>query len=126
LTNFWRVKGRYLARQDAKKSTFNQVIGRQESKNLAHRLRNNATEFDKWLAGRQQESKKVFSFKEPPRMFGFVNPGLQDSNQRPLDFNEIRGRLEQVWPNFQDSEFFEGQTILQLLLSSAREGRHDV
>jgi CRISPR type III-B/RAMP module RAMP protein Cmr1 len=126
LTNFWCVKGRYLARQNPNKSTFNQVIGRQEPKNLAQRLRNNATEFDKWLAGRQQESKKVFSFKEPPRTFGFVNPGLQDSNQRPLDFNEIRGRLEQVWPNFQDSEFFEGQTILQLLLSSAREGRHDV
>ncbi len=132
LTNFWCVKGRYLARQDANKSTFNQVIGRQEPKNLAHRLRNNATEFDKWLAGRQQESKKVFSFKEPPRTFGFVNPDLQDSNKRSLDFNEIRERLKQVkqvnqvWLNFQDSEFFEGQTILQLLLSSVREGRHDV
>jgi len=122
LTNFWCVKGRYLARQDANKSTFNQVIGRQEPKDLAQRLRNNATEFDKWLAGRQQESKKVFSFKEPPRTFGFVNPDLQDSNQRSLDFNEIRRRLEQVWPNFQDSEFLDGQTILQSLLSSASGG----
>jgi CRISPR-associated protein Cmr1 len=126
LANFWCVKERYLARQNANRSTFNKVIGRQEPKNLAQRLRNNATEFDKWLAGRQQESKKVFSFKEPPRTFGFVNPGLQDSNQRPLDFNEIRRRLKQVWPNFQDSEFLQGQTILQSLLSSAREGRHDV
>jgi hypothetical protein len=34
---------------------------------------------------------------------------------RPLDFNEIRKTSEAyVWPNFQDSEFFEGQTILQL------------
>jgi CRISPR type III-B/RAMP module RAMP protein Cmr1 len=122
LANFWCVKGRYLARQNANTSTFNKVIGRQEPKNLAQRLRNSATEFDKWLAGRQQESKKVFSFKEPPRTFGFVNPGLQDSNQRPLDFNEIRRRLKQVWPNFQDSEFLEGQTILKSLLSSASEG----
>jgi len=122
LTNFWCVKGRHLARQDANTSTFNKVIGRQEPKDLAQRLRNNATEFDKWLAGRQQESKKVFSFKEPPHTFGFVNPGLQDSNQRPLDFNEIRRRLKQVWPNFQDSEFLDGQTILQSLLSSASGG----
>jgi CRISPR-associated protein Cmr1 len=126
LTNFWCVKGRYLARQDADESTFNKVIGRQEPKNSAQHLRNDATTFDAWLAGRQQESKKVFSFKEPPRTFGFVNPDLQDSNQRSLDFNEIRRRLEQVWPNFQDSEFLDGQTILQSLLSSAREGRHDV
>jgi CRISPR-associated protein Cmr1 len=122
LANFWCVKGRYLARQNPNKSTFNQVIGRQEPKNSAQHLQNNATTFDEWLAGRQQESKKVFSFKEPPRTFGFVNPGLQDSNQRPLDFNEIRRRLKQVWPKFQDSEFLEGQTILQSLLSSASGG----
>jgi CRISPR type III-B/RAMP module RAMP protein Cmr1 len=124
LTNFWCVKGRHLARQDANTSTFNKVIGRQEPKNLAQRLRNNATEFDKWLAGRQQESKKVFSFKELPeaqRTFGFVNPRLRVHN-RPLNFDEIRKRLKYVWPNFQDSEFFEGQTILQLLLSSASGG----
>jgi CRISPR-associated protein Cmr1 len=124
LTNFWCVKGRHLGRQDANTSTFNKVIGRQEPKNLAQRLRNNATEFDKWLAGRQQESKKVFSFKELPeaqRTFGFVNPRLRVHN-RPLNFDEIRKRLKYVWPNFQDSEFFEGQTILQLLLSSASGG----
>jgi CRISPR-associated protein Cmr1 len=125
LTNFWCVKGRYLARQDANTSTFNKVIGRPEPKNSAQHLRNDATTFDEWLAGRQQESKKVFSFKEPSnarRTFGFENPDLRDSNQRSLDFNEIRRRLKQVWPNFQDSEFFEGQTILQLLLSSASGG----
>jgi CRISPR-associated protein Cmr1 len=122
LANFWCVKGRYLARKNEDESTFNQVIGRKEPKNLAQHLRNNATEFDKWLAGRQQESKKVFSFKEPPRTFGFVNPGLHDSNQRPLDFNEIRRRLEQVWPNFQDTKFLEGPTILESLLSSASGG----
>jgi len=129
LTNFWCVKGRYLARQDANESTFNKVIGRPEPKNQS-------TEGDSWLAGRRArrqppqdpESKKVFSFKEPSnaqRTFGFVNPDIQISGAL-LDFNEIRGRLEEAWPDFKDSEFIRGQTILQSLLSSAREGRHDV
>jgi CRISPR-associated protein Cmr1 len=129
LANFWCVKGRYLARQDANESTFNKVIGRPEPKNQS-------TEGDSWLAGRRArrqppqdpESKKVFSFKEPSnaqRTFGFVNPDIQISGAL-LDFNEIRGRLEEAWPDFKDSEFIRGQTILQSLLSSAREGRHDV
>jgi CRISPR-associated protein Cmr1 len=143
LTNFWCVKGRYLARQDADQSTFNQIVGRDQRKRCKfckqvhhpgqkcpltkkHPKRysddNLTNPIDAWLAGRQQESKKVFSFKEPPRTFGFVNPGLHDSNQRPLDFNEIRRRLEQVWPNFQDTKFLEGPTILESLLSLASGG----
>lgn len=124
LANFWCVNGRYLARKNANTSTFNKVIGRQEPKDLAQRLRNNATEFDKWLAGRQQESKKVFSFKEPPeaqRTFGFVNPRLRVHN-RPLNFDEIRKRLKYVWPNFQGTKFLEGPMILESLLSSASGG----
>ena len=125
LANFWCVKGRYLARQNSDTSSFNLVIGRQEPKNRGERFRADSTEFDKWLAGRPQESKKVFSFKEPPdarRTFGFVNPGLQDSNQRPLDFNEICRRLKQVWSDFQDSDLLEGRTILQFLLRSSSGG----
>ena len=125
LANFWCVKGRYLSRQDSNHSSFNRVIGRQEPKNRGQQLRAGATEFDRWLAGRQQESKKVFSFKEPleaRRTFGFVNPHLRDSNQKPLDFNQMRQRLKQVWPDFQDSELLEGQAILQSLLSSSSGG----
>jgi CRISPR-associated protein Cmr1 len=121
LTNFWCVKGRYLARQDANRSTFNKVIGRQEPKDLAQRLRNNATEFDKWLAGRQQESKKVFSFKEPPRTFGFVNPDIQIGGAL-LDLKEIRRRLKGVWQDFRDTDLLEGPTILKSLLSPASGG----
>jgi CRISPR type III-B/RAMP module RAMP protein Cmr1 len=124
LTNFWCVKERYLARQNANRSTFNKVIGRQEPKNSAQHLRNDATTFDEWLAGRQQESKKVFSFKEPSeaqRTFGFVNPRLRVHN-RPLNFDEIRKRLKQVWPNLQDTKFLEGPTILESLLSLASGG----
>ncbi len=124
LANFWYVKDRYLARQDENTSTFNRVIGRREEKREAQRLWDRATEFDRWLAGHQQKSKKVFSFKEPleaQRTFGFVNPSIRDS-QRPLDFDEIRRRLRQVWQGFQDSELLEGETILQSLLSSGSGG----
>jgi CRISPR-associated protein Cmr1 len=113
LANFWCVNGRYLARQNAVQSTFNQSQWARSRKRVSLQSGSSARakmsshqksgqiqlitlQIDAWLAGRQQESKKVFSFKEPPRTFGFVNPGLQDSNQRPLDFNEIRRRLKQV------------------------------
>ncbi|MGQ9561844.1 MAG: type III-B CRISPR module RAMP protein Cmr1 [Candidatus Oleimicrobiaceae bacterium] len=111
LENFWCVKGRYLARQDASTSTFNQVIGRKQQKNLGQQLKNKAEDedVDRWLAGRQQESKKVFSFKDPPRTFGFVKPGL-------IDFNAMRGRLNGVWQNVQFN-FEDGPAILRFLLT---------
>ena len=125
LANFWCVKGRYLARQDSNHSSFNRVIGRQEPKNQGQQLRAGATEFDRWLAGRQQESKKVFSFKEPPearRTFGFVNPSIQ-VNGRTLDFDEIRSRLKkEAWPDLEDENFLDGQKILRSLLSSPSGG----
>jgi len=125
LANFWYVKGRYLARQDSNHSSFNRVIGRQEPKNQGQQLRAGATEFDRWLAGRQQESKKVFSFKEPPearRTFGFVNPSIQ-VNGRTLDFDEIRSRLKkEAWPDLEDENFLDGQKILRSLLSSPSGG----
>lgn len=110
LQNFWCVKGRYLARQDFNNSSFNRVIGRRMRKDRGQQLFQN-TDTNRWLAGSQQESKKVFSFKHPGeggRTFGFVKPGL-------VDFEEIKGRLRQVWPNFQDSEFKRGEQILDEL-----------
>ena len=111
LQNFWCVKGRYLARQDANTSSFNQVIGRQQAKRQAQQLAPNNDQ-NRWLAGSQQESKKVFSFKHPAengRTFGFVKPGL-------VDFNEIKRRLGQVWSGFNpNSEFVTGQQILNQL-----------
>jgi hypothetical protein len=118
-------EGTIFGAAGCEQSTFNKVIGRPEPKNQS-------TEGDSWLAGRRArrqppqdpESKKVFSFKEPSnaqRTFGFVNPDIQISGAL-LDFNEIRRRLKEVWPDFQDSEFIEGQTILQSLLSSASGG----
>ncbi|MBC7262392.1 MAG: type III-B CRISPR module RAMP protein Cmr1 [Chloroflexi bacterium] len=133
LQNFWCVKGRYLKRQDPNQSSFNKLVGRNERKHCKacnqvhspeqkcpktgkHPRRysddNPGNPIDAWLAGRQQESKKVFSFKHPAengRTFGFVKPGL-------VDFNEIKRRLGQVWSGFNpDAEFQTGQQILNQL-----------
>lgn len=72
LANFWCVFNRHLARQSTNSSTFNRVIGRPEPKGRS-------SNGDSWLAGRRAgggqdpESKKIFSFRMPPRTFGFTN-----------------------------------------------------
>ena len=111
LQNFWCVKGLYLARQDDRKSTFNQVIGRKEDKKQAKQLANPNSAADRWLAGSQQESKKVFSFKargaRNARTFGFVKSGV-------VDFSEIQNRLKRAWNN-QNYQFRKGEEILEHL-----------
>jgi len=109
LQYFWYVKGKYLGRKDNNKSTFNQVLGRQEAKNQAQQLAARNDEISKCLAGSQQESKKVFSFKNHARTFGFVKPDL-------IDFNTIKDRLRKAWPDLKDYEFREGSAILNYLL----------
>ncbi len=108
LQNFWCVKGRYLARQNSGKSTFNRAISRKEPKTQAKHAKN------KWLAGDRQESKKVFSFRHPAkkgRTFGFVKPGL-------VDFEAMKHRLTQAWPDFDPTEeFLTGEQILRALAS---------
>jgi len=90
LQHFWCVNGKYLRRINNNKSTFNQVLGRKEATNQGQQLAAHKNEIAGWLAGSQQESKKVFSFKNPPRTFGFVKPGL-------IDFNTIEQRLSDAW-----------------------------
>ncbi|GIW56921.1 MAG: hypothetical protein KatS3mg082_3325 [Nitrospiraceae bacterium] len=117
VANFWCVKGKYLARQEPNASSFNKAIGRRESKGQSQRLSAN-DDVNRWLAGSQQRSKKIFSFKEPPqarRTFGFVKPGT-------VDFNEISRRLKTVWTGFEDQEFLEGNTILGQLLPGSSGG----
>ncbi len=110
LANFWCVRRRYLARQNGNESTFNRVLGRKEPKNQGQQLRDKAECVDKWLSGKPQESKKVFSFKNPPRTFGFVKHGL-------IDFAAMRERLKQnAWSALKDNEFIEGQALLDRLL----------
>ena len=108
LQNFWCVKGRYLARHNFNNSSFNRVIGRRMNKNRGQQLFRN-TNVNRWLAGRQQESKKVFSFKHPQeggQTFGFVKPGL-------VNFDEMKRRLSDVWGD--DFEFQKGEQILNQL-----------
>lgn len=119
LQNFWCVKGRYLARQSTKKSTFNLIVGRKQDKSKKERrgkriirwsdfLEDRDDTVSRWLAGDVQESKKIFSFKEPPRTFGFVNPGQ-------IGFEEIKNRLRKAWPDLRDDEFLIGEQILDAL-----------
>lgn len=110
LENFWCVKGRYLARRDYDTSSYNFVIGRPEPKNQA-------SQGDSWLAGRQQESKKVFSFKEPSearRTFGFVQSedfsSILDKLQKLRDGNGNERNPDPVWQDFDpDSDFLKGK-----------------
>ena len=113
LEHFWCVPDRYLARQSANESRFNRVMGRPEPKRQSSRN-------DSWLAGRragsgrQPESKKVFSFRDPPRTFGFTDGGQ-------ADLETIKTRLRQAWQDdgFDDSEIRDGSAILAELLGGA-------
>ena len=113
LENFWCVKGRYLVRQDKNASTFNQVLGREHPKQQAQGIAPD-TKANRWLAGSQQESKKVFSFKHPNAMrtFGFVKPGL-------VNFDEMKQRLKRAWSDFESNkEFLTGEQILNIVCST--------
>jgi len=112
LSNFWCVNGKWLGQQGKDKSTFNQVLGRQQAKKEGQRLANRgdqvSKQISKWLAGSQQESKKVFSFKNPGRTFGFVKPGL-------ITLKDMRRKLEDVWRD-KGWEFLSGETIIEKLV----------
>lgn len=102
IANLWFVEGRYLSRQDNHESAFNRIIGRPEPKCAP-------SQGGSWLAGTRGTSKKVFSFKDPPRTFGFV----QDASE----VNQIYESLHQVWgPGFSRSEFLSGDEILKKLI----------
>jgi len=109
LKNLWCIKGRHLARQSFNRSTFNKVIGRKEDKNNGQTLLV-YNETNKWLAGRQRESKKVFSFKHQ-RTFGFIKPGV-------IEFDEMKKRLRGAWLDLKDDEFHQGSDILNGLVQS--------
>jgi len=98
LQHFWCVNGKYLARrQNGNSSSFNCVIGRPEPKQQSGQN-------DSWIAGRrpdrsnnvEAESKKVLSFKNPARTFGFVKPGRTDADTKK-EFEEMKKRLDSVW-----------------------------
>lgn len=138
LTNFWCVEGKYLARQTATQSTFNQVLGRDERKACSdckgfHDPPNRCPKMGKpprryseglvingglgqWLAGSRQESKKVFSFREQPRTYGFVHPGV-------ITIDQMKQRLAKVWKNGETGNLILGDVILARLLAKTGAAR---
>ncbi|CAB4243743.1 CRISPR-associated RAMP protein, Cmr1 family (fragment) [Methylacidimicrobium sp. AP8] len=113
LANFWCVNGKYLARQNESFSSFNHLIGRPQPKRQS-------SGNDSWIAGRRPdrahkvdaESKKVFSFKDPARTFGFVNG-------KDVTFDTMKTKLKCAWSDLADHEVKEGKAILKELLSGA-------
>jgi CRISPR-associated protein Cmr1 len=109
LDNFWCVKGKYLARQNETLSTFNRVIGRKEEKKKAGDSR-----YDSWTAGntpnpkaaKKASSKKVFSFKEPARTFGFVQK-KDELDKKKLTLQGLK-KSDKQWKSF---EFLKGNEI---------------
>lgn len=114
IQNFWCVNGKYLCRKNANESSFNKVLGRKEPKNTSSQLEKTNDKVSKWLAGSQQESKKVFSFKNPPRTFGFVNPDI-------VNFEQMKKQLKSVWGNENNWKFLEGDDIVNSLIQELLE-----
>ena len=115
LEHFWFVGDMVLARENTQMSSFNCVLGREESKRNAKRLVNGEDATAQWLAGGTGRSKKVFSFRDPARTFGFVKPGT-------ITHDGMFKRLKSVWPDMKDGEYVRGGDILDKLL----EGREEV
>jgi len=136
LQNFWSVNGMTLSRESASKSSFNAVLGRKESKacqdcrdihnppekcrktnkypkRWSEQLVDKNDKITEWLAGSQQESKKVFSFKNPSRTFGFVKPGL-------INFDEMKTRLENVLRK-EGWEFIKGDEIMKRIFAGKED-----
>jgi len=131
LANFWCVQERYLTRQRKEKSSFNAVLGREELKRDGQKLvtqkdkkeeKNGAKEPEtssKWLAGETGVSKKVFSFKQPARTFGFVNGSKNKGSALTLEFEVMKKRLKKEWPTMNSSDYATGSAILDKLLEAA-------
>ncbi len=125
IENFWCVTC-CLARQHKTQSAFNRLLGRKEDKAIKEKngkrvirwsdsLANGKDDVSRWLAGSKRESKKVFSFKDPARTFGFVKPGL-------LTPDQMRERLRGACSGLADEEFLSGPTILDRLVPKAGGG----
>jgi len=94
---YWIVKGRYLNRQQ-----MNKTVKRDPN---TGRYTRNAGEFDRWLGGEIGTTKKIFSFKNQKKVFGYVR-NLEE-------IKEIRRRLESVL--YHSINFRTGEEILEEL-----------
>lgn len=136
LKNHWFVDKYYLKRKDASESSFNEILGRKESKacrdcgsihnppekcsktnnhpkRVSEQMVNGSDNICQWLAGTRQESKKVFSFKNHARTFGFVNPGL-------IDYAVMKQKLSRAWEE-SGWDFLDGDKILNRLFAGKED-----
>lgn len=145
LKHFWFVDEKTLSRENTDSSSFNKVLGRKESKacrdcGIVHNPPNKCPntqrhpkrksehlvdrndEISKWLAGSQQESKKVFSFKNPARTFGFVKPELInfDDMKGREDREGCEGRLTNAWGK-SGWDFLTGDEIVKQLFTGEED-----
>ncbi len=116
LRNMWFVEDAYLARQGPSRSTFNAAIGRPEPKKRDA----GGPRYDSWLAGQRAKgkgpaSKKVFSFKHPPRTFGFVQPG-EATPERLHDLLTRNDASRRAIENTPEQEVTPGDRMLDSLL----------
>ncbi|MBX6368660.1 MAG: type III-B CRISPR module RAMP protein Cmr1 [Rhodospirillales bacterium] len=103
LSNFWFVKRRLEC------DKFNKVLSAMSSGNRRDQI-------GRWLQGKRGESKKIFSFKNPARTFGFINRSIQGASYD--EYNEIHERLQSVWQDLRHDEFLTGPLIVDRLLPS--------
>jgi len=94
---YWIVEGRYLNRKQ-----MNRIVGR-DPKTGEYA---STDEFDRWLGGDRGITKKIFSFKKPEKIFGYVRSlseiekirkKLEQELKPPLNFKigkEILGELK--------------------------------
>lgn len=105
----WFVAGHYVTRKNDDESTFNHIIGRPEPKD-------DSKGGDSWLAGSRGTSKKVFSFSQPARTFGFV--------RNATDLETTRTALQSVWGLHAGSDWFlAGDAILDRLCATMERPR---
>jgi len=134
LGNFWCIKDKYLTRAGPRDCSFNRVLGRKEDKSIKPQkankeqkgrrvvrwsdlLVNGNDDASRWLAGERGESKKVFSFKEPARTFGFIKPGA-------VTLDDIRKRLEAAWGSGSvgGNDLLTGTVIMEKLFRGQEKG----
>ena len=95
---YWIVKDECLNRDQ-----MNRIVKRNPSNPKRYLI--DATDFDRWLGGRIGESKKIFSFRNPKRVFGYVRSSeeLEEIKKRienelgaPLNFRTGEEILEEL------------------------------
>ena len=96
---YWIVEGRYLTREQ-----INKIVKRDPKNPKNYILK--ADEFDKWLGGYIGVSKKIFSFDNPQKVFGYV--------RKDCELNVIYNRIKEILG--ENIIFKKGYNILEEMI----------